>query len=140
MSKSEQNSSFSGNLKAQKRQTTFWKCQDYENFVVTVLRIIHGKVDWRMKVTNKFKVLATAMFRGTPWRFCYTSCSYLRGTGSFVHYTAKSVHKALKICNVVRLDIFIFRNCENINVDWWYDENKNRESFPFAFPILHKTG
>ena len=42
------------------------------------------------QVTNKFKVLATAMLRGTPCRFCYTSCSYVRGsrgTGSFAYYT-----------------------------------------------------
>ena len=35
----------SGNVFIQKRHSTFWKCQDWENFVVIVLGIRHGKVD-----------------------------------------------------------------------------------------------
>ena len=61
-------------MKAQKTQTTFWKCQGWENYnVIIVSRIIHVKVDRRLNVTNKFKYqrrlssrLPIVMFRGTP--------------------------------------------------------------------------
>ena len=62
-------------LKAQKTQTTFWKCQGLENYVIIVSRIIHVKVDRRINVKNKFKYqrrlssrLAMFMFRGTTCR------------------------------------------------------------------------
>ena len=60
-------------LTAQKRQTTFWKCQDQENFVVIVSRIIYVKVGWQLNVTKKLKfkddfqiVLLLSCFVGHP--------------------------------------------------------------------------
>ena len=57
---------------AQKRQTTFWKFQDQENFVVIVSRIIHGesslKTECRKQIPRS-SCLATVMFRGTPTLF-----------------------------------------------------------------------
>ena len=60
-------------LTARKRKSTFWKCQDQENFLVIDSRIVDVKVGWRLNVTNKLRRrsirLATVMFRGTPCMF-----------------------------------------------------------------------
>ena len=60
-------------LKAQKRQTTFWKWQDKENFVIIISRNSLLKLDWQINAANYIKnqddiqvVLYTVMFRGTP--------------------------------------------------------------------------
>ena len=60
-------------LKAQKRQTTFWKWQDKGNFVIIISRNSLLKLDWQINAANYIKnqddiqvVLHTVMFRGTP--------------------------------------------------------------------------
>ena len=60
-------------LKAQKRQTTFWKWQDKGNFVIIISRNLLLKLGWQINAANYIKnqddiqvVLHTVMFRGTP--------------------------------------------------------------------------
>ena len=74
-----------------KRQTTLWKCQDWENFHAIVSRIIYVKVGLRLNVRNEFKVLrwlssrlATVMFRGTPCIFYYFKNSNSNNTNIFL--------------------------------------------------------
>ena len=64
-------------LKAQKRQTTFWKWQDKGNFVIIISGNLLLKLGWKINAANYIKnqddiqvVLHTVMFRGTPC-MCY---------------------------------------------------------------------
>ena len=57
-------------LKAQKRQTTFWKWQDKGNFVIIIFRNLLLKLGWQINAANYIKnqddiqvVLHTVMFR-----------------------------------------------------------------------------
>ena len=65
-------------LKAQKRQTTFWKWQDKGNFVIIISRNLLLNLGWQINAANYIKnqddiqvVLHTVMFRGTP---CISRC------------------------------------------------------------------
>ena len=75
-------------MKAQKTQTTFWKCQGWENYnVIIVSRIIHVKVDRRLNVTNSntkddFQVVfLLSCFVGHP--VCILQC--IRSTYRVTH-------------------------------------------------------
>ena len=70
-------------FKAQKRQTTFWKCQNQGYFVICISRILLLKLGWQINVANYIKKqrrhssrLPTVMFRGTPCTYLHTY-SYL---------------------------------------------------------------
>ena len=55
-------------LKAQKRQTTFWKWQDKGYFVIIVSRNLLLKLGWQINAANYIKNQddIQVMFRGTP--------------------------------------------------------------------------
>ena len=75
-------------LKAQKRQTTFWKWQDKGNFVIIISRNLLLKLGWQINAANYIKnqddiqvVLHTVMFRGTPCiSWCHVKKLYLKNT------------------------------------------------------------
>ena len=69
-------------MKAQKRQTTFWKCLDQGCFVITISKILLLKLGCQPNAANFIKnerrlvrLLATVMFRGTPCIFVNNSLS-----------------------------------------------------------------
>ena len=94
-------------MKAQKTQTTFWKCMGLETCVIIVSRIIQVKVDRRLNVTNKFKYqrrlssrLAIVMFRGTPCMFHETPCTSREFIKDWFTYVNNINHHSYKRKNL----------------------------------------
>ena len=94
-------------LKAQKRQTTFWKWQDYGNFVIIISRNLVLKLGWQINAANYITnqddiqvILHTVMFRGTPCMFWNRKTTFYFSLYSvyWVKLEAKDMARFRKTC------------------------------------------